>query len=136
MVPRFVPRRLAAIERGDHGLRPIRLAVDRIAPFVDPTLEGTDQLSHPPSEAGIVEPELPMRGIHCLDEALGKCRGCLVAFRTSGFEPDDHKRADCGKHREPAVNAVGDLALDIPVRPPGVGHHSVEQRPPAGRRAR
>ena len=47
------------------------------------------------------------------------------------FQPDDRERSDGREHREPAVERVRHLALDIPMRPPGLArspHRTVRSR--------
>ena len=52
--------------------------------------------------------------VHRIDEPLGQGDALALAGLAARFQPYDCKRRDGCKHREPAIDGVRDMPLNIP----------------------
>ena len=105
-------------------------------PQLDPPAERADQPAHGLAQRRVADPELPVLGVHRLDEPLGQRHRGLPRVVAAALQPNGRQRDDGRKHREAAVDRVRHLTFDIPVRLPRFADQRIEQRAAAARRRR
>ncbi len=91
-----------------------------------PAAKRADHLANLLADDEIAKADLADLAIHIADEQLGELG--RLGIRVQLLQPDQHQRQDRRDHIEPAIQRIGDAALQIPMRRArGLDHGAIER---------
>src|SRR6185369_9811714 len=105
-----------------------RILAQRVAISPEPAAQRAHHSADMLADNNIANADLAKLTIHILNENLGQQRYFGCATLPLPFKSQENERQHRRHHIEAAVERVGNLALDIPFRPPRCGHHGLIER--------